>query len=142
MRVAKFFAALVGACVVLAVSFSAITEPAHGGKSKAYFATMKADLRNLVMAQEVYFEDSARFAPSLEALGTSTYQASSGVTVTLTTVSDSVWTATTRHAGLLDDATCTIEVRVSAADGTPLDAEPVCPQSPTSARNWRFIWER
>src|ERR1700674_1409186 len=62
-------------------------------KEKAYIASMKADLRNLVTAQEAYYSDnSAQYAASTGAMGTN-YYASAGVTVTINSTTNTGWTA-------------------------------------------------
>jgi hypothetical protein len=48
-------------------------------KAKAYLASMKADLRNLISAQEEFFADSGRFAASLSELDSVRYRLSYGV---------------------------------------------------------------
>lgn len=65
-----------------------------GTKDRAYVATMKSDLRNLVTAQESYQSDNAIYA-SVGALAL--FFPSSGVTVSIGTATASGWAATAKH---------------------------------------------
>lgn len=141
MSVVKFFAAVIGAFVVLLIGFSAITRPAHGDKTKVYFAILRADLRNLVTGQEMYFADSSRYAPSLQALDTSRFQASQGVSIELRVHGDTGWSATARHIGLPEDGVCTIAVGTPPGQGNEMDGEPQCSPLARRSRSWYFIWE-
>ena len=82
-------------------------------KEKAYIATMRADLRNMVTAQEAFFSDSARYAMSLEALG-ERYQFSSGVELVSLAASTEGFQAKVRHYGTT--VACWISI------GPPLDS--------------------
>ncbi len=88
-------------------------------KEKAYIASMKTDLRNLITAQEAYFSDNnSTYAASIAAMGTN-YLASSGVTVTLGSVTNTGWAATATH--MQTAKTCTITLGGgSTVEGTPL----------------------
>ena len=68
--------------VVIIGILAAIAIPKFANtKEKAYVASMKSDLRNLITAQEAYFSDNnSTYAASIAAMGTN-YQASSGVAV-------------------------------------------------------------
>lgn len=87
-------------------------------KEKAYVASMKSDLRNLITAQEAYFSDnSSTYAASTTALGT-TYKPSTGVTVTIGGSSNTGWSATATHTATAQ--TCTITLGgTSTAEGEP-----------------------
>jgi prepilin-type N-terminal cleavage/methylation domain-containing protein len=66
-------------------------------KEKTYFATMKSDLRNLVTAEEAYFNANNTYydgAIPSTALG---FTPSAGVTLVLADVSVSGWAATATH---------------------------------------------
>jgi type IV pilus assembly protein PilA len=88
-------------------------------KEKAYLATMKTDLRNLVTAEEGYFSDNQAFTTDLGAMG---FSPSKNVTVTVGTVTANGWDATATHA-VATGKTCTVGVgdRVPAGgkDGVP-----------------------
>jgi len=89
-------------------------------KDKAYTAAMKSDLRNLVTAQEAYFNDNgSTYAQSVAALGTS-YRPSTGVTVTVGGVSSTGWSATAVHQATSRNCALTVGGTASSA------SEPIC----------------
>ena len=65
-------------------------------KEKAYIAAMKADLRNLVTAQEAYLAEQYTYAPDKATLN---YRETRGVTVTLSNVVVNGWSAEAVHTG-------------------------------------------
>jgi prepilin-type N-terminal cleavage/methylation domain-containing protein len=91
-------------------------------KEKAYLASMKADLRNLVTAEEAYIAEFYTYSSNL---GT-TYQTSAGVTVTLQNVSASGWAATAAHNGTAKG--CAIFYGTVGAPPAPAtqEGEPAC----------------
>ncbi len=104
--------------VVIIGILAAIAIPKFANtKEKAYIATMKADLRNLVTAQEAYFADNSAYTTSLT---TTQYQPSSGVTVVVGGTGAGTFTATASYPGGTT-RTCTITVGAGNRDG-----EPVC----------------
>lgn len=107
--------------VVIIGILAAIAIPKFANtKDKAYIASMKSDLRNLVTAQEAYYHDnSSTYAGSTTILGTN-YRSSSGVTVTLGTVTGSSWDATAAHSASV--RTCSIKIGGTATS----EGEPVC----------------
>jgi prepilin-type N-terminal cleavage/methylation domain-containing protein len=107
--------------VVIIGILAAIAIPKFANtKEKAYIASMKSDLRNLITAQEAYFSDNnSTYASTTGALST-TYKASSGVTVTMGTVTNTGWAATSAHTSTTK--TCKISVGGSATN----EGEPVC----------------
>jgi len=107
--------------VVIIGILAAIAIPKFANtKEKAYVASMKSDLRNLITAQEAYFSDyNSTYAASTGALGTA-YRASSGVTVTLASVTNTGWSASAAHASTAK--TCTIVL----GGGATNEGEPVC----------------
>ena len=88
-------------------------------KEKAYIAAMKADLRNLVTAQESYYSDHVTYTNSL---GTY-YHSSAGVTVTLASPTGSGWSASAAHNGT--SKTCQIFYGTAVIAGQ-YEGEPVC----------------
>jgi len=107
--------------VVIIGILAAIAIPKFANtKEKAYVASMKSDLRNLVTAQEAYFSDNnSTYASSISSMGTN-YKASSGVTVTMGAVTATGWAATSNHASTAK--TCGISVGGTATN----EGEPVC----------------
>jgi prepilin-type N-terminal cleavage/methylation domain-containing protein len=105
--------------VVIIGILAAIAIPKFANtKEKAYIASMKSDMRNLITAQEAYFSDNnSTYAASTTALGT-TYKGSSGVTVTIGTVSNTGWDASAAHTSTTK--TCSIAVGgTSTNEGVP-----------------------
>jgi len=80
---------------------AAIAVPKYrGAKEKSYFATLRSDLRNLATAQESYFQAANTYYDGAipdPALGLAP---SSGVTITLSGVSQSGWAAVATHAAV------------------------------------------
>ena len=113
--------------VVIIGILAAIAIPRFANtKEKAYVAAMKADLRNLVTAQEAYFADnSSLYAPATSNLGTN-YSPSNGVSVTLVGTAGTGWIATGRHTALPSTKTCYIAVGSSVPTGQQ-EGAPICP---------------
>ena len=113
--------------VVIIGILAAIAIPRFANtKEKAYVASMKADLRNLVTAQEAYFADHSNlYAPASASLGTA-YQSSQGVSVTLVGTAGTGWIATSRHTALASTKTCYIAVGSSVPSGVS-EGAPQCP---------------
>jgi prepilin-type N-terminal cleavage/methylation domain-containing protein len=112
--------------VVIIGILAAIAIPKFANtKEKAYLASMKSDLRNLVTAEEAYFADSLRYA-DVAALGTS-FALTSGVTgLAITVPFGDGWAATVTHS-VATTKTCYIFV----GNGGPNNAatkegEPKC----------------
>ncbi len=90
-------------------------------KEKAYVASMKVDLRNLLVSQEGYLVDFQTYTTDL---GTR-YQDSPGITVTLQGVSASGWAATASHTGTA--MTCAIFYgNVTPPAPATLEGTPAC----------------
>lgn len=109
--------------VVIIGILAAIAIPKFANtKEKAYLASMKADLRNLVTAEEAYL---AEFYTYTSTLGT-VYQTSAGVTVALQNVSASGWAATATHTGT--GKACAIFYGTVGAPPAPAtqEGEPSC----------------
>ena len=83
--------------------------------AEAYIATMKADLRNLVTAQEAYFADHSQYPGTLT---TTQYQASTGVTISNITPGTGTFSANAAFVGGTT-RTCTIQVGTGQFDGEP-----------------------
>ena len=89
-------------------------------KEKAYVASMKSDLRNLITAQEAYFSDNnSSYAQGTANLGTN-YKASSGITVTISGTTNTGWKATATSVSTAK--TCTIQLGGGSTD----EGDPVC----------------
>src|SRR2546426_9038430 len=79
---------------VINAILAAIASPDFSNSNeKAYLASMKSDLRNLVTAEEAYFADSIKYTTDL---GT-TYRTSTGVVGPTIALTPDGWTATVSH---------------------------------------------
>ena len=107
--------------VVIIGILAAIAIPKFANtKEKAYVASMKSDLRNLVTAQEAYFADNnSTYAGSTTAMGTN-YRASTGVTVTINSSTNTGWTASASQNSTTK--TCTL----SLGGGSTNEGVPIC----------------
>ena len=109
--------------VVIIGILAAIAIPKFANtKEKAYIASMKSDLRNLVTAEESYFADQVSYTSTQSALN---YNASTGNTVTIGTTSGTGWNATAKNNGTAK--TCGIYVgSASAPISGQNEGEPKC----------------
>ncbi len=112
--------------VVIIGILAAIAIPKFANtKEKAYMASMKSDLRNLVTAQEAYFSDHTTYT-DISGLGTS-YAPSTGVTVEIDENLGSGWHATATHNALDSSRECWIYVGTGlATTGDGQEGEPKC----------------
>ena len=96
MRSTKGFTLIELLIVVVIIGIlAAIAIPKFANtKEKAYIAGMKADLRNLVTAQEAYFADNVTYASVLSNLN---YNVSSGNTITVLGATGTGWSATSSN---------------------------------------------
>jgi type IV pilus assembly protein PilA len=110
--------------VVIIGILAAIAIPKFANtKEKAYLASMKSDLRNLVTAEEAYFADSVKYTNVVGAGGIA-YATTSGVTgptIAVTTDGFSAWVAHTTTA-----RTCAIYVGSTALAPANKEGEPKC----------------
>ena len=106
--------------VVIIGILAAIAIPKFANtKEKAYIASMKSDLRNLVTAQEAYFSDNnSTYAASTGAMG-SNYKPSTGVTVTMGAVTATGWDASATHGSTTKTCSLTLGGG-STNEGIPL----------------------
>jgi len=107
--------------VVIIGILAAIAIPKFANtKEKAFVASMKSDLRNLITAQEAYFSDNnSTYSPDIATLGTN-YKPSPGITVTLGGVTATGWQATATSANTAK--TCTIAL----GGGSTIEGDPIC----------------
>jgi prepilin-type N-terminal cleavage/methylation domain-containing protein len=83
--------------VVIIGILAAIAIPKFANtKEKAYVASMKSDLRNLVTVEEAYLAEHRTYTTSLVSVG---LQQSARVTVTIQAATASGWDATAVHNG-------------------------------------------
>ncbi|MFL5578880.1 MAG: type IV pilin protein, partial [Gemmatimonadaceae bacterium] len=91
-------------------------------KEKAYMASMKSDLRNLVTAQEAYFSDRTSYTNTTGLA--ENYKSSAGVTVDVTDALGTGWRATAYHNATT--RTCYIYIGSGVSTGNALEGEPRC----------------
>lgn len=109
--------------VVIIGILAAIAIPKFSNtKEKAYIVAMKTDLRNLVTAQEGYLADFQTYTTDLGIR----FQESQGITVSLSGVSASGWSAKATHVGTSQN--CTIFYGSGATPVPPAvnEGEPAC----------------
>jgi hypothetical protein len=123
--------------VLLAVAMALVANAAlpralHAriNKTGAYVAAMKADLRNLITAQELYFADSLRYAASIADLIPDRYALSTGVELVSLSVRADGFSARVNYPGGTERE-CWMDVG-PLQDGTANehDGEPVCTLPP------------
>ena len=100
------------------------------GTAKRSIAAMKADLRNLVSAQEAFFTDSSRYAASLDALG-DRYALSSGVTLESLAVAPRGFRATMLHDRTPVKCAIAVGEFTNSAVGES-EGEPICDDPPVT----------
>ena len=107
--------------VVIIGILAAIAIPKFANtKEKAYLASMKSDLRNLVTAEEAYFADSVKYTTNL---GTA-YSTTSGVVGPTIAVTADGWTANVSHTTTTKQ--CYIYVGSTALAPANKEGEPKC----------------
>ena len=115
--------------VVIIGILAAIAIPKFANtKEKAYVSSMKADLRNMVTAEEAYFSDYTTYT-NPTALVTATparASLSAGVGLTNGMVNGQGWQATATHSSLAATKTCTIWVGPGLQIGTTNEGSPAC----------------
>jgi prepilin-type N-terminal cleavage/methylation domain-containing protein len=108
--------------VVIIGILAAIAIPKFANtKEKAYLASMKSDLRNLITAEEAYFSDNTAYTSALAA---AVYTVSSGVTAPTVTVTADGFTASVGHN--LTTKTCAVYVGTTALAPATKEGEPKC----------------
>jgi prepilin-type N-terminal cleavage/methylation domain-containing protein len=116
--------------VVIIGILAAIAIPKFANtKAKAYIASMKSDLRNLVTAEEAYFADSVKYSANLSCAtpppaGTVNFCPTQGNTVAVT-LSGGGWSATATNANL-PGHTCAIFVNTAAVAPATQEGAPGC----------------
>lgn len=86
--------------VVIVGILAAIAIPKFAAtRQKAVIATMKADLRNLITSEEGYLADYQTYYGGPVPSGMLSFEPSTGVTVKISNVSVSGWSATATHTG-------------------------------------------
>jgi hypothetical protein len=101
---------------------SQVGNASGGTREAAYVASMKADLRNLLVAQEAHFADNVTYG-SLSDLA-NYYSTSAGVSVTVVADGGRGWSAEARHSS--SSRRCVIAVGSLHINTAATEGEPVC----------------
>jgi len=111
--------------VVIIGILAAIAIPKFANtKQQAYLATLKSDLRNLVTAEEAYFADHTTYTT---ALATTQFDASQGVTYSVTTASGTGWPGQPRTSARgATPSGCHIAIGTSASTASENEGAPYC----------------
>ncbi len=110
--------------VVIIGILAAITIPKYANtREKAYIASMKADLRNLVTAQEAYFADHVTYATTVTNLA---YNTTLGNTVSIVQATGTGWSATSTTNGSLRTCGIFVGSATPPVAGEP-EGSPTCP---------------
>ena len=108
--------------VVIIGILAAIAIPKFANtKEKAYLATMKSDLRNMITAQEAYFSDNTQYTTALPA---TMYTVSTGVVGPTLTVQASNYQGWVSN--LNTTRTCAVFIGTSAFAPATKEGEPKC----------------
>lgn len=116
--------------VVIIGILAAIAIPKFANtKEKAYLASMKSDLRNLVTAEEAFFADSVKYTSSTSCVnptpgGSVAFCTTSGVVGPTVALTADGWTANVSHTTTLK--TCSIYVGSTALAPANKEGEPKC----------------
>lgn len=99
-------------------------------KEKAYYASMKSDLRNLVTANEAFFADSGRyFANAGEATGSLLWTPTTNVSIAAYANDPAIrsnWTASVSHLLLPAGKACFIFIGTATNPPALKEGEPKC----------------
>jgi prepilin-type N-terminal cleavage/methylation domain-containing protein len=111
--------------VVIIGILAAIAIPKFAAtRQKALIATMKADLRNLITSEEGYLADYQTYYGGPVPSGLLSFEPSTGVTVKITGVSISGWSATATHTGV-PGQTCAVFYGATGVAVAPATTEGV-----------------
>ena len=110
--------------VVIIGILAAIAIPKFANtKEKAYIASMKSDLRNLVTAEEAYFADSVKYSTTVGAGGV-VFNVTTGNNNPTLALSADGWTATISNINTTK--TCAIFIGSTAIAPANKEGEPKC----------------
>lgn len=111
--------------------------PTAADSARGRLASARSDLRNLVVAQEAYFADHGRYAPTMEALDR--YRPSRGNAIKLVHAVTDGWTASLTGTFLTGSCTIWVNLPAEKRAGTDVEkrvggeGEPVCDTQPALA---------
>ncbi|MBI4519809.1 MAG: prepilin-type N-terminal cleavage/methylation domain-containing protein [Gemmatimonadetes bacterium] len=104
--------------VVIIGILAAIAIPKFSAtREKAYYSTLKSDLKNLATQQEIYYADgNYTYSSSVTNLG---FSSSDGVNLGTITATTSGWSVTSTHSGLGTGHGCAIYYGSATAPTVP-----------------------
>jgi type IV pilus assembly protein PilA len=119
--------------VVIIGILAAIAIPKFANtKAKAYVASMKSDLRNLVTAEEAFFADSVKYSGTVSCTvpptpGTVNFCVTIGNNLAGPTVAGGGWSATITNNNLTAPlVTCAIFINTAAVAPATTEGAPAC----------------
>jgi type IV pilus assembly protein PilA len=119
--------------VVIIGILAAIAIPKFANtKAKAYIASMKSDLRNLVTAEEAFFADSVKYSATTSCTvpptaGTVNYCVTTGNRLAGPTVNGGGWSATMTNVNLTNPlVTCAIFINQAVVAPAVTEGAPAC----------------
>jgi len=108
--------------VVIIGILAAIAIPKFANtKEKAYVASMKADLRNLITAEEAYFADNTAYTSALPATMYAVSTGNAGPTITVTGSNYQAWISNANTA-----KTCAVFIGTTALAPATNEGAPAC----------------
>ena len=108
--------------VVIIGILAAIAIPKFANtKEKAYLATMKSDLRNLITAEESYFSDNTAYTTALPATMYTVSTGDAGPTITVASATYTAWVSNANTA-----RTCAVFIGTTALAPATKEGEPKC----------------
>jgi type IV pilus assembly protein PilA len=111
---------LVLVIVIIGVLASIVIPKFANTKEKAYLASMKSDLRNLVTAEEAYFADSIKYTTNLGPA----FRTSTGVVGPTIVLTGDGWTAMVGHTATT--RTCAVYTGSTPLAPATKEAAPQC----------------
>jgi type IV pilus assembly protein PilA len=110
--------------VVIIGILAAIAIPKFANtKEKAYIASMKSDLRNLITAEEAYFADSVKYSATVGAGGIIFSQTTGNTVPTINLTADG-WTANIKNVNTTK--TCSVYIGSTALAPAVKEGEAKC----------------
>ena len=108
--------------VVIIGILAAIAIPKFANtKEKAYVASMKADLRNLITAEEAYFADNTQYTTALPATMYTVSTGNAGPTITVTGSNYTAWVSDANTT-----KTCAVFIGTTALAPATNEGAPAC----------------
>ncbi len=108
--------------VIIALLASIAVPKFSASREKSFVSSMKSDLKNLAIRQEIHHGDASTYSTSLTTLDV---VPSDGVTITINEATGAGWAATAIHAGLTAEHCGMYQGNAAVVGGDPGPAEGV-----------------